>query len=126
MPNIYSEPNDRQFGCDDNWRTALDWSAVLLGVVSGDPIATAALCEHFRSGVKLSLIRETKFEDVDRQVDRCLRGFVDCIARLQLSHVDDILPILRCIVKHEARILIEETVKKTIRVNIQVSNSSRS
>ena len=118
-----NEPDDLQLGCGNAWRTALDWSALLQGVVSNDLEAQAVLREYFRSGVRLYLYRETKVVDTEPHVDRCLDSLIACISLLNLRCMDDALPILRSIVRNAARTLIDTTVERAVSGALQVPDS---
>ena len=118
-----TEPDDLDLGCGNEWRTALDWCALLEAIASNDLEATAMLGEYFRSGVTLYLCRETKVKDVESHVNRCLDSFIACISLLQLRCIEDALPILRSIVKNEARTLIDTAVENTLSRGIQRPDS---
>jgi hypothetical protein len=118
------EHEDLPFPCGNEWRTALDWPAILVSVASKDPTAMQTVRDYFRSGVTLYLDRETRLQNIDTYVDRCLHGLVECISLLQLRHIDDVLPILRSIVRNQARIAIDTVVENTISPKSQLSGSS--
>jgi len=117
------EPDDLGLGCDNTWRTALDWSALLGAVVSEEPQASATMREYFRSGVTLYLSRETKVQDVKTHVNRCLDSLVECVPLLGLRCVDNVLPVLRWIVQNEARNIIDVAVESAVSGGVQVSGS---
>jgi hypothetical protein len=122
--SISPRDEDLPFPCGNDWRTALDWPAILVGVASKDSAAIQTVRDYFRRGVTLYLSRETKLQEIETHVDHCLHGLIECISLLQLRCIDDVLPILRSICRNQARIAIDTVVENTISPRIQASGSS--
>ena len=102
-------------GREHDWTKALNWPSILTGVAANEVRAIESLCGQVRRGVRAYLIRETKQDLVETQVEACLQTLIDHIQKGELKEISQLLPALHRIVKAEAGRLIDRTVEDTLR-----------